>query len=876
MKPYFFFGLIFFCYLFAPSSAHISFQDLASHLDISLDEFFEIIEEVDYQFHNDSIPPQATELDIDPRVWALLQNDEASYRTKVRCEIGMEIVRHVLKAEACGPSGNITCLNGGVCIDDRCVCPMFFAGRDCRFDVRGVNTLVSFKEIQGLVNFYDALHGDAWNCNNNWVSEIDPCTNTTAGIGTISGVISGLVCMSRSTGWYGVTCNAGMTRVTGLLLEANGLMGTIPDDFFDYFPSMSFFDAEKTLLAGTLPESMRRATEMTELFLPLNFLGGSLDVLDNLPNMNTLDVKANCFLGRMPAVNNSTRLVKMVGQANYLSGEVSSDYALRDWDSLAFFWNYLDGIFPVRLYKARSQSLDIVFFGNSFTCPVPPSMDLMPCHNANFTILEVIPRTSLVNSNGPLLVISNITFASEVAEYGNIYARIEIYNGVSRDELASFTGSPSRVVYTQVLSIGAPQALGVGLTVNSEAGVATLTLMQRHEDFEEEFTPWTGNSVMYEYVRCDSGYFSPQYDVDVDFASISSLEELRQLEVTCSICPPGHYCDGVAQYPCFSDTYLPYTGASSSTQCTSCPQSSKTEGTGSVQRADCSCFEGYYGNLANEDEECRLCPKGGTCVDGMLYASHGYFLVPWKNRVVPCDDSDHCLGSIIPLSDEESTVESDAGDVSETDTPPTTSGGTGSGFSLTEEDTTVMSRLTPTSEENTTLSDDESMKCGEWSPEGNCCIEHHQGWLCDTCDPGYAPFSHVCSVCPPMGASVISVALHCFWWLLLFAMAEYLSLSKRFRPGVVAVIRMFLSHVQIQTVIMLSYSASLPHELDMMQRVLGTLSTPSRQSLPFFYCFSDDRDGRPLYDYYIYTMVLPWATVTAVLLLFFGGPHFAV
>ena len=163
-------------------------------------------------------------------------------------------------------------------------------------------------ECDALVNLFNNTQGASWTNKTNWLANNGPCS------------------------WYGITCTAG--HVTSLILNGNGLFGTIP----------------------ALPSYLQ------DLQLSGNFLSGNIPSLPN--SLSAIDLSYNQLSGAIPTLPSS--LVRLVLDGNTLSGAVPAlPSSLRE---LWLQYNQLSGSFPVL------PALTVLFLTNNQFSGVLPTL----------------------------------------------------------------------------------------------------------------------------------------------------------------------------------------------------------------------------------------------------------------------------------------------------------------------------------------------------------------------------------------------------------------------------------------------------------------------------------------------------------------------
>lgn len=124
------------------------------------------------------------------------------------------------------------------------------------------------KQREALVDFYEALSGDAWELNTNWNNE------------------------EKELGeWKGITVNE-KGLVTEIKLAENNLVGEIPADIFENFPFLEKIHLYGNKLNGSLPEGLTDLVKLNYLSVEKNSLSGTVPDLSKT-NLNFLRLSYN-------------------------------------------------------------------------------------------------------------------------------------------------------------------------------------------------------------------------------------------------------------------------------------------------------------------------------------------------------------------------------------------------------------------------------------------------------------------------------------------------------------------------------------------------------------------------------------------------------
>jgi len=159
-----------------------------------------------------------------------------------------------------------------------------------------------------LIALYNATDGDGWaNTTNKW---------KTGGVFNAAGT---------ECSWFGITCDAGSTTVTGISLSNNGLTGTIPASLGS-LANLEDLSLAENSLTGAIPAELSNLSNLATLWLHYNKLTGPipLPVLPgDLPNLIDLNLAANQLSGAIPAsLGGLAKITYLTLNANKLSGVI--------------------------------------------------------------------------------------------------------------------------------------------------------------------------------------------------------------------------------------------------------------------------------------------------------------------------------------------------------------------------------------------------------------------------------------------------------------------------------------------------------------------------------------------------------------------------
>ncbi|MCH8233094.1 MAG: hypothetical protein IIB82_10700, partial [Bacteroidetes bacterium] len=199
-----------------------------------------------------------------------------------------------------------------------------------------------------LVALYQALNGDFWFDNSNWLTG------------------------SMDT-WYGVTVSGG--RVIDVFLDFNNLVGELPAAI-GRLDACEYFSVTGNDISGSIPTEVGDMTSLLELSLDANSLSGSIPTeIGNLTNLTALYLNENFLTGTIPGeIGNLTNLQDLVLYTNQLSGSIPNSFQnLTGLQSIDLEDNDLSGLIPSYIGNFTSLT-ELWLSDNLFAGPIPPEL----------------------------------------------------------------------------------------------------------------------------------------------------------------------------------------------------------------------------------------------------------------------------------------------------------------------------------------------------------------------------------------------------------------------------------------------------------------------------------------------------------------------
>ena len=251
-------------------------------------------------------------------------------------------------------------------------------------------TVESPEDRDVLVELYEATGGTRWKNSANWLSD-------------------------RPTGeWHGVTTDVD-GRVTGLLLERNGLSGPIPSAVGN-LANLEWLYLSGNQLTGEIPASLGGLLNLTALGLSQNQLTGSIPAqLGNLSILESLGLHNNQLTGPIPVqLGNLSNLFRLDLQNNQLTGPIPKELGnLSNLRVLNLSSNDLRGEIPVEL-ESLSKLQGMWLSGNQLIGCLPWLLARNPDVTVIHDGLSICPRPTPIVREGETVFtdISDLVFGT--------------------------------------------------------------------------------------------------------------------------------------------------------------------------------------------------------------------------------------------------------------------------------------------------------------------------------------------------------------------------------------------------------------------------------------------------------------------------------
>ncbi len=231
-----------------------------------------------------------------------------------------------------------------------------------------------------------------------------------------------------SADWYGITCDAAGSTITGISVSGNSLRGFLPSalgaltnlqtlDVGNYASTVTHF---VNLLTGPIPSSLGTLSKLQTFIANNQFLTGPLPPLSGLSSLTFLDLRSNQITGSLPDLSGLVSLQTAKLSNNELSGILPSLDGLNQLSYLDITENKIEGLSSFGALP-NLQTLWISY--NQLRSPIPDMSGLTALvdFEANFNQIT-----------GPLPSLSGlINLKSFGVGYNNLSGTIPSLNGLT-------------------------------------------------------------------------------------------------------------------------------------------------------------------------------------------------------------------------------------------------------------------------------------------------------------------------------------------------------------------------------------------------------------------------------------------------------------
>ena len=205
-----------------------------------------------------------------------------------------------------------------------------------------------------LAQLFNALDGENWNNNANWLTE-RPIRE-----------------------WHGVT-NDASGRVTRLLLDSNELAGELPKELGS-LSKLEKLELGNNFLSGEIPRELGNLSDLETLQLGSSpttggLSGGIPKELGSLSKLEALNLRMNQLTGKIPAeLGNLSNLRILTLMANRLTGEIPKELgSLSNLRTLELNYNQFTGKIPTELGNLSNLNT-LMLFGNQLGGCIPAKL----------------------------------------------------------------------------------------------------------------------------------------------------------------------------------------------------------------------------------------------------------------------------------------------------------------------------------------------------------------------------------------------------------------------------------------------------------------------------------------------------------------------
>ena len=243
----------------------------------------------------------------------------------------------------------------------------------------------SLDDREVLVKLYDALDGENWTNNANWLNE-RPIREWHGVTNDASGRINGLLLDGNElTGELPAELGS-LSSVQRLELGNNKLSGEIPTELGS-LSSVQRLELGNNKLTGEIPTELGNLGNLEVLLLGSNQLTGEIPMeLGSLSNLETLVIKINQLTGEIPKeLGNLSNLRILALMANRLTGEIPTVLgSLSNLITLELNYNQLTGEIPTELGNLSNLNTLMLYGGNQWSGCIPAKLSDVPKSDFHF------------------------------------------------------------------------------------------------------------------------------------------------------------------------------------------------------------------------------------------------------------------------------------------------------------------------------------------------------------------------------------------------------------------------------------------------------------------------------------------------------------
>ncbi|MCY4530132.1 MAG: hypothetical protein OXD46_14005 [Chloroflexi bacterium] len=242
----------------------------------------------------------------------------------------------------------------------------------------------SLEDREVLVQLYNALDGENWNINANWLTEL-PIRQWYGVTNDASGRVNGLSLDGNELTGELPAALGSLSNLQRLELSNNQLSGEIPTELGS-LSNLQRLELGNNKLTGEIPPELGNLGNLEILLLGSNQLTGEIPMeLGSLSNLETLVIKINQLTGEIPKeLSNLSNLRILVLMANQLTGEIPTVLgSMSNLVTLELNYNYLTGEIPTELVNLSNLNT-LMLFGNQWSGCIPAKLSDVPKSDFHF------------------------------------------------------------------------------------------------------------------------------------------------------------------------------------------------------------------------------------------------------------------------------------------------------------------------------------------------------------------------------------------------------------------------------------------------------------------------------------------------------------
>jgi len=283
-----------------------------------------------------------------------------------------------------------------------------------------LNISITTKDAQeniqrkALIDLYNATNGDNWRKKRNWLSNKSICEWQGVKCNSNKQVVTLSLGFNNLTGHIPDSIKK-LTELSYIFLYGNKLSGSIPNSIGD-LTKLTILVLAKNQLSGSIPSSISNLTKMQWLYLQNNKLSGSIpSSIGNLHDLKALYLSQNSLTGEIPkSIGNLSGLMSLNLSSNNLTGEIPSSIGnLTKVDWLFLQNNRLSGSIPNTIGNLTNL-YTLKLSNNQLTGAIPQSI-------GNLSKLEYLYIDNNKLSGALPNSMKNLTKLSRYSYMGNNY-----------------------------------------------------------------------------------------------------------------------------------------------------------------------------------------------------------------------------------------------------------------------------------------------------------------------------------------------------------------------------------------------------------------------------------------------------------------------